>query len=47
LQINTLAEVIMFVTDTSILASHNKDDNFMNVFNLVLLQYLNASMPIG
>jgi len=37
LQINLLAEVIMFAADTSILASHNNDDDFMKVFNLVLL----------
>ena len=37
LQINSPAEVIMFATDTSILASHNNDDDFMKVFNLVLL----------
>lgn len=40
LQINSLAEVIIF-------ASHNNDDDFMKVFNLVLLQSLNGSMPIG
>ena len=43
LQINSLAEAIIFATDTSILASHNNDDDF----NLVLLQSLNDSMPIG
>jgi hypothetical protein len=37
LQINSLAEVITFATDTSILVSHNNDNDFMKVFTLVLL----------
>jgi len=47
LQINSLAEVIMFATDITLLASHNNDDNCMKVYNFVLLQSLNGSMPIG
>jgi hypothetical protein len=37
LQINSLAEVKMFTDDTSILVSHTKYENFIEVFNLVLL----------
>ena len=37
LLINSLVEVIMFSDDTSILVSHSNYDDFMEVFNLVLL----------
>jgi hypothetical protein len=37
LQIDSLAEVITFVYDTSILVSHAGNDDFMKVFNLVWL----------
>jgi hypothetical protein len=37
LKINSLAEVIMFAIDTIFLASYNNDDDFMKVFNRVLL----------
>jgi len=37
LQIDSLAKVIMFAYDTSILVSHTNYDDFMTVFNLVLL----------
>ena len=37
LQIDSLAEVIMFAYDTSILVSHINYDDFMTVFNHVLL----------
>jgi len=37
LQINSLAEVTVFATVTSILACHNNDDDCMKAFNLVLL----------
>jgi hypothetical protein len=37
LQINSLAEMKMFTDDTSILVSHTKYDDFIKVFNLVLL----------
>jgi hypothetical protein len=43
LQINSLAEVKMFADDTSILISHTKYDNFMKVFDLVLLHVSNWS----
>jgi hypothetical protein len=37
LQINSLDEVKMFAADISILVSHTKYDDFIKVFNLVLL----------
>ena len=37
LQIDSLAEVIMFADDTSIHVSHTGYDDFMKVFNLVCL----------
>jgi len=37
LQINSLVEVIMFADDTNVLVSHTNYDDFMKVFNLVML----------
>jgi hypothetical protein len=37
LQMDSLAEVIMFADDTSILVSHTGYDDFMKLFNLVWL----------
>ena len=37
MQIDSLAEMIMFADDTSILVSNTNYDDFMTVFNLVLL----------